>query len=149
MTKTKQKRKRNITVIKKVPQKESKKTGLIILGLVILGGLLFFALSSQKGGTTVSSPAKETERQEFQEAGAARAANPCDDPDVARNEIQSLAEAISVAENELQGLEVDLEFAQEDGSFVVDIEGAVEKQRAYITELTQAMSTLQDAVKDC
>ena len=149
MTKTKQKRKRNITVMKKAPQKESKKTGLIILGLVILGGLLFFALSSQKGGTTVSSPAEETKRQEFQEAGTARAANPCDDPDAARNEIQSLAEAISVAENELQGLEVDLEFAREDGSFVAEIEGAVEKQKAYITELTQAMSTRQDAVKDC
>lgn len=149
MTKTKQKRKRNLSVIKNVPKKESKKTGLILLGLVILGGLLFFALSSQKEGTSVSSTPEETQRQGVQETGTARTANACDNPDAARKDIQSLAEAIDVAENDLQGLEVDLEFAREDGSFVADIEGAIEEQQAYITELTQAMSALQDAIKDC
>lgn len=149
MTKTKQKRKRNIAVIKNVAKKESKKTGLILLGLVILGGLLFFALSSQKGGTSVSSTPEETQRQGVQETGAARTANACDDPDAVRKDIQSLAEAIDVAENDLQGLEVDLEFAREDGSFVADIEGAIGEQQAYITELTQVMSALQDAIKDC
>ncbi len=149
MTKTKQKKKRNSIVIKKVPQKKSKKTGLILLALVILGGLLFFALSSQKGETPVSTQREEAGRQDVQETGTPQAANPCDNPDAARNEIQSLAEAISVAENELQGLEVDLEFAQEDGSFVADIEESVEKQKAYITALTQAMSELQETIRDC
>ena len=148
MTKAKRK-KRSITVIKKVPQKKSKKTGLILLALVILGGLLFFALSSQKGETPVSTQNEETGRQDIQETGVLQAANPCDDQDAARNEIQSLAEAISVAENELQGLEVDLEFAKEDGSFVADIEESVEKQKAYITALTQAMSELQETTRDC
>lgn len=74
---------------------------------------------------------------------------PCDNLEFIHKKINSLAEEISIAEAELEGLKVDLEFAQEDQTNVAEIKELIQSQEEYINDLNNQISELQESIKEC
>lgn len=77
------------------------------------------------------------------------AEDPCENLAQANEDLTLLAEAIAEAENELEGLKIDLKFAQEDQTNVAEAEGLIKEQEDYLAGLNAEMAELQGLIAEC
>lgn len=75
--------------------------------------------------------------------------DPCKDFDFIQGRIISLVEEITEAETELNGMSIDIEFAKEDNSNVVEVEELIKSQQEYVADLNSQMTELQELIKEC
>ena|SRR3989344_4096703 len=112
---------------------------LVLLSILVVGCSPSDSSIAGKGIDTGSA-----EKQ-----GVKEVIDPCDDLEFIQERITSLAENIAEAETELDGLKVDLEFAQEDNTNIAEIEGLLKNQEEYIANLNRMMAELQELIKEC
>ena len=144
----KKKRKTTKRTTRKSTKKTQKKSYLpIILLLVLIIGGGYFVMNYFKPIAT--SPIQEKTTQPIKVPQQAQIKDACKDLKIIQEKIQLLAKEITNAETELEGLEIDLAFAKEDNTNVVETQKLITNQKNYLQEINSELKELQDLITDC
>jgi len=73
----------------------------------------------------------------------------CKEVDLMNDDLAALYNDLTKAEDELDGLKVDLEYAKEDGRDTTELEKLVKSQEDYITKINGMINDLEKAISDC
>ena len=73
----------------------------------------------------------------------------CAEVDLMNKDLASLYKDMDNAEQELEGLKVDLEYAKQDNSDAAELENLVKNQEDYIAKINGMINDLQKAISEC
>lgn len=73
----------------------------------------------------------------------------CKEIDLMNGDLASLYGDLAKAEDELNGLKVDLDYAKEDGKDTAELEKLIKNQEDYITKIKSMISDLEKTISNC
>ena len=105
--------------------------------------LLFVASCKQKA----EEPAEVAELAGISESD--KTVDLCVQVDLMNEDLASLYKDLASAEDELEGLKVDLDYAKQDKADATELELLIKNQEDYITNINSMISELQKTISDC
>jgi len=122
------------------------------LFFAMLALLIFLSLTacSQKAGEAADTG--ETRTPDTGYAGSqedGKTVDLCRDVDLMNGDLALLYKDLENAENELEGLKIDLEYAKQDKVDVAEVELLIKNQGEYISKINSLINELQKTISEC
>ncbi len=117
---------------------------LLLLSVLLFGGC---ASPSSGKGIETSVPSEKVLVPEASQFPGVE--DSCAKVETLQKEMSSLAAGLTEAETELDGLQVDLDFAREDKASTQEIDELIRNQEEYIDDLNARIKELQQSLAAC